>query len=123
MIQEILIEDHKKIQIKRHPVYKLYNIYQDHIRLFGQMERDDAEFWQLVDLEMTKADWLMMLQFAKKSPNWNRSRHTVEPWLLTKLAQDDFKIRPKKARRKTSNDNRFLWSLMMCGFEGIKRSI
>ena len=103
-IEKTVIQDDYLVLVE------LHNRWRHLIDNLGKMPRDDAKEFQAL------ADW------AFKSRMISR-RTDIKLWVENKIATKPFQVRPKKDKWKSSENNKYLWTLLMNGMEQIEQDL
>ena len=100
---------------------ELHNRWKELQGDLGKMPRDDAPWWELVD-NLNAKEFKSITDWGFKS-RMIMNRTDIKLWAENKMATKPFQVRPKKARWKTSADNKYLWLLLMNAMEQIERAL
>jgi len=87
----------------------------------GKMPRDDAPWWEMVD-SLNAKEFQALADWAFKSRMISR-RTDIKLWVENKIATKPFQVRPKKDKWKSSENNKYLWTLLMNGMEQIEADL
>jgi len=87
----------------------------------GNMPRDDAPWWQLVD-SLNAKEFEALTDWAFKSRSIMK-RTDIKLWAENKIATRPFLVRPAKIKWKSNPENKYLWTLLMNAMEQIERDL
>jgi hypothetical protein len=101
----------------------LFERLQEHHKLHGQAERDDALIWETFDA-CKKELGISVLQgitsLAKQHAQYSLEQRL---WSEEKLEMDNFRFRGRSAKWKTSEQNRMIWKTLMHLYEVVSENI
>ncbi len=87
----------------------------------GNMPRDDAPWWQLVD-SLNAKEFQALKDWAFKSRSI-MNRTDIKLWAENKIATKPFQVRPPNIKWKNNYENKYLWLLLMNAMEQIERDL
>jgi len=87
----------------------------------GNMPRDDAPWWQLVD-SLNAKEFQALTDWAFKSRSIMKKTY-IKLWAENKIATRPFQVRPAKIKWKSNPENKYLWTLLMNAMEQIEKDL